>query len=338
MFIAAFDLRHLRTLTALRDTGSLVEASERVFLTQSALSHQIKALETRMGCPLFVRKSKPVRFTPAGRRLLELADEVLPLVHSASRDIGLYARGKSGRLHLAIECHSCFEWLLPAIDRFRDQRPEVELDIASGFNFDPLPALARGDLDLVVTADPNDDATLAYAPLFGYEAQLAVAANHPLAAKEVITPEDLASETLIAYPVERSRMDIFKRFLDPAGVVPTGVRKAELTPMMVQLVATGRGVACLPNWALHEYVAHGYVIGKSLGEDGIWPNLYAAIRTTQRDVSFISHFIRTAKTTCFRNLVGVVPADEDVRAAGLSTGKVNWLGHQNGFHPISFSR
>ena len=98
MFISSFDLRHLRTLTALRDTGSLVEASERVFLTQSALSHQIKALETRMGCALFVRKTKPVRFTPAGRRLLELADEVLPLVHAASRDIGLYASGESGRL------------------------------------------------------------------------------------------------------------------------------------------------------------------------------------------------------------------------------------------------
>ena len=316
MFISSFDLRHLRTLAALRDTGSLVEASERVFLTQSALSHQIKALETRMGAPLFVRKTKPVRFTPAGRRLLELADEVLPLVHAASRDIGLYASGESGRLHLAIECHSCFEWLLPAIDQFRDQRPEVDLDIASGFSFDPLPALARGDLDLVVTADPNDDATLAYAPLFGYEAQLAVASSHPLAAREAIRPQDLAGETLIAYPVERSRMDIFKRFLDPAGVEPAQMRNAELTAMVVQLVATGRGVACLPNWALHEYVSRGYVVGKSLGQEGIWPNLYAAVRAVQRDVSFISHFIRTAKITCFKNLVGIVPADEDVRAAG----------------------
>ena len=256
--------------------------------------------------------------------MLELADEVLPLVHTAAHDIGLYASGESGRLHLAIECHSCFEWLLPAIDRFRDQRPEVDLDIASGFNFDPLPALARGDLDLVVTADPNDDAALSYAPLFGYEAQLAVGLNHPLAARDVITPQDLAGETLIAYPVERSRMDIFKRFLDSAGVEPAHIRNAELTAMMVQLVATGHGVACLPNWALHEYVERGYVVGKSLGEEGIWPNLYAAVRAVQRDVSFIADFVRTAKTTCFRNLVGIVPADEDVRAGGRSTGKVIW--------------
>ena len=175
-----------------------------------------------------------------------------------------------------------------------------------------------------MTADPNDDPALAYAPLFGYEAQLAVASNHALAAQDVIAPRDLAGETLITYPVERSRMDIFKRFLDPAGVEPARLRNAELTAMMVQLVATGRGVACLPNWALHEYVARGYVVGKSLGEDGIWPNLYAAVRAVQRDMSFIVHFIRTARITCFRNLVGIVPADEDVRAGGPSPGKVTW--------------
>ena len=144
------ELRHLRTLVALRDTGSLVEAADRVFLTQSALSHQLKDLETRLGCALFIRKTRPVRFTTPGRRLLKLADEVLPRVHSAEQDLARLAGGESGRIFMAIECHSCFEWLLPAIDQYRESWPEVELDLASGFSFAPLPALARGDLDLVV--------------------------------------------------------------------------------------------------------------------------------------------------------------------------------------------
>ena len=113
-------------------------------------------------------------------------------------------------------------------------------------------------------------------------------------------------------------------FSIPPGWSPPVCEAPELTPMMVQLVATGRGVACLPNWALHEYIARGYVVGKSLGEDGIWPNLYAAVRAVQRDLSFVAHFIRTAKATCFKNLVGVVPADEEVRAGSISTGKVIW--------------
>ena len=306
------DLRHLRTLSALRDTGSLVEAADQVHLTQSALSHQIKDIESRLGGALFFRKTRPVRFTPAGRRLLDLADEVLPLTQAAMRDLARLMGGKAGRLFMAIECHSCFEWLLPAINAYREAWPEVELDISGGFNFDPLPALRRGDLDLVVTADPIDDADLAYLPLFGYEAQVAMAVDHPLTKKEWLAPADLANETLIVYPVDRQRLDVFTRFLDPAGVQPAKVRTAEITTMMVQLVASGRGVCCLPNWALDEYAKSGYVVARSLGDEGVWPNLAAAIRAEQRDAPFLSAFVALAKKTCFETLIGVVPADAEL--------------------------
>lgn len=305
------ELRHLRTLVALRDTGSLVEAADRVFLTQSALSHQIKELETRVGCALFVRKTRPVRFTSAGNRLLRLADEILPRVHSTELDLQRLAGGESGRIFMAIECHSCFEWLLPAIDVYRDQWPDVELDISSGFHFAPLPALGRGDLDLVITADPEEELGVHYFPLFSYEAQLAMAKDHVLVAREWIEPGDLSQEVVITYPVDRSRLDLFTSFLDPAGVEPKRVRHAELTTMIVQLVASGRGVACLPNWALHEYIEKEYLAVRSLGEEGVWPTLYAAVRKDQADAPFMQGFVETAKETCFKNLVGIVTADLD---------------------------
>ncbi len=172
------EIRHLKTLHALREADSLVEAADRLHLTQSALSHQFKELEERMGMPLFVRKTKPVRFTSAGLRLLQLADSMLPQLRSAERDIARLAGGTAGRLHMAIECHSCFQWLMPTIDQFRDAWPEVELDLSSGFSFAPLPALARGDLDLVVTSDPLELPGITYVPLFTYEAMLAVANQH----------------------------------------------------------------------------------------------------------------------------------------------------------------
>ncbi len=309
------ELRHLRTMAALREAGSLVDAAERIYLTQSALSHQLKDLEHRLGCALFIRKTRPVRFTSAGNRLLQLADEVLPLMRAAALDLAQLAGGRSGRLFMAIECHSCFEWLLPAINVYRESWPEIEMDISGGFNFQPLPALSRGDLDLVITADPLDETGLAYLPLFGYEAQVALAVDHSLAAKEWLSPHDLAAETLISYPVDRSRLDLFTRFLDPAGVEPARMRTAELTTMMVQLVASGRGVCCLPNWALQEYIERGYVVARSLGEEGIWPNLYAAVRADQRQAPYITAFVAFAKETCFKNLVGIVPSDEEMEAA-----------------------
>jgi LysR family transcriptional regulator for metE and metH len=305
------ELRHLRTLSALRDTGTLVEAAERVFLTQSALSHQLKDLEDRLGCGLFIRKTRPVRFTAAGKRILALADEVLPLMHAAERDLERLAGGESGRLFMAIECHSCFEWLLPAINHYRENWRDVELDISSSFNFAPLPALARGDLDLVVTADPVTELDVHYYPLFSYEAQLAIAAGHRLAEHEWVEPADLEDEVLITYPVDRSRLDIFTSFLDPAGVEPRRVRTAELTTMMIQLVASGRGVACLPNWALHEYLEKGYIVTRSLGEEGVWPTLYAAVRQGEEEAAFMKAFIASAVETCFKTLIGVVPAIDE---------------------------
>jgi len=308
------ELRHLKTLVALRDTGSLVEAADRLYLTQSALSHQIKDLEDRLDCTLFIRKTRPPRFTSAGRRLLQLADEVIPMFRTVERDIGRLAGGEAGRLHICIECHSCFQWLIPCIDRYRGNWPEVELDLTGGYNFAPLPALVRGDLDLVITSDPVDLPGVEYVPLFRYEALLAVARQHPLARKTFIEPSDLADQVMIIYPVQRDRLDVFTRFLDPADVEPASIRTAELTPMMVQLVASGRGVACLPNWALTEYLQNETIVARKLSENGLWATLYAAIREDQKEAPFMEDFLATAVDTCFSNLTGIRSVQKEATA------------------------
>jgi LysR family transcriptional regulator, regulator for metE and metH len=299
------ELRHLRTLAMLRDCGNLARAAERLHLTQSALSHQIKAIEDYYGLPLFMRKTRPLRFTPAGQRLLELADQLLPEVAATERDLTRLAGGRAGRLHIAIECHSCFDWLMPTMDAFRDNWPEVELDILTSISFAPLPALTRGEADLVVTSDPIDDPAISYEPLFGYQGMLALANSHPLAAKGWIAPRDLAGETLISYPVERERLDVFKHFLDPAGVEPAAIRTTELTVMIMQLVASRRGVAALPSWVLTEYLARDYIAARPLGREPFWCTLYAALRTTDRKLAYMRDFIDTARGTAFRVLHGI---------------------------------
>ncbi|SEI88292.1 LysR family transcriptional regulator, regulator for metE and metH [Allopseudospirillum japonicum] len=303
------DLRHLRTLQALRESGSLVDAAARLHLTQSALSHQIKELEQRLSCSLFVRKSKPLRFTPAGLRLLALSDQVLPQVQLALRDVQSLVAGDTGRLFLAIECHSCFQWLMPTLDAFREHWPAIEVDIPSGHHFDPLLALKRQALDLVITADPQPLDGLLYVPLFHYESLLAVSRKHPLAQKAWVMPQDLQEETLIAYPVEQERLDVFRHFLHPAKVQPLHVRTAEQTVIMMQLVASGRGVCALPNWALTEYLHRDYVAGLRLGEQGTWCTLYAAIHQDTLHLPFMQAFLETARTCSNQVLEGVAIAD-----------------------------
>jgi LysR family transcriptional regulator for metE and metH len=231
------EIRHLETLSAIRDGGSLQEAAERLHVTQSALSHQLRDLEVRLKTPLLNRRTRPARLTTAGLRILAVADEVLPRIKAVERDLQRLAAGRSGRLHLAIDCHSCFQWLMPALDVFRRDWPDVELDLSAAFSFAPLPALLRGDLDVVITSDPETMDAVEYLPLFRYELVLAVAAANPLAQYKYVEPEQLADQVLITYPVDRQRLDVFNVFLDPAGVEPAGIRKAELTPIIAQLGA-----------------------------------------------------------------------------------------------------
>ena len=299
------ELRHLATLRAIDEAGSLVEAAERLHVTQSALSHQLKDLEHRLGVELVVRRSRPVRFTTAGLRLLALGQDVLPRVRQAERELKRLAEGQSGRLHIAIDCHSCFQWLMPALDAFREHWPEVELDLSAAFSFAPLPALLRGDLDMAITSDPVEDTAVHFLPLFRYELVLAVSGRSLLAGRKWIEPEDIADQTLITYPVERERLDVFTVFLDPAGAEPASVRTAELTPMTAQLVAAGRGVAALPNWALTEYTEHDLLKTVRLGEKGVWRTLYAAVRAEDEQTPYVQEFLSTAKEMCFKTLSGV---------------------------------
>ena len=148
------EIRHLETLTAIRDSGSLQEAAERLHVTQSALSHQLRDLEVRLQVQLLNRRTRPARLTTAALRILVLADDILPRVRATERDLQRLAAGRTGRLHVAIDCHSCFQWLMPALDAFRQQWPDVTLDLSAAFSFAPLPALLRGDLDVVITSDP----------------------------------------------------------------------------------------------------------------------------------------------------------------------------------------
>lgn len=289
------ELRFLRSLIAIQQEGSLARAAERVHLTQSALSHQIKAMENYYGATLFLRNSKPLRFSVSGQRLLRLAETVLPLVDEAETSLWRLARGELGRLFIAIECHACFEWLLPVLDAFRKQWPDVEVDIRVNMSFEPLPALQKGDLDLLISSDPVTLPALQFEPLFEYEARLVMAQGHRLAEKNFIEPDDLAQETLITYPVQRQRLDVFTRFLQPAGIEPVAVRQSELTSVILLLVASQRGVAVLPDWVLRASTQKDSLANRPLGPNGMKGTLFAAVRQHDAALPFMRDFMRLAR-------------------------------------------
>lgn len=297
------ELRHLRTLQALKENGSVSLAAKRLFLTQSALSHQIRLLENYFSAPLFERKTQPVRFTAIGERLLRLADEILPQVDAAERDIVQLTEGAAGELRIAVECHTCFDWLMPAMDTFRSLWAGVELDIVSGFQADPVALLLTHRADLAIVSKIEEQAGVVFEPLFAYEMVGIAAKDHPLAAKEYWTAQDFAEETLITYPVSDDMLDLIRKVLIPAGVTPQR-RNSELTIAIVQLVASRRGIAALPYWAVLPYLEKGYVCARRIGE-GLRSELFAATRAEDANLRYLAHFCEIVRERSFAELPGL---------------------------------
>ena len=299
------ELRHLKTLHALREAGNLSRAAQLLNLTQSALSYQIKLIEDHYGTLLFERKSHPVAFTVAGQRLLKLADAVLPQVDEAERDVSRLVSGAAGALRIAVECHTCFDWLMPAMDAFRARWPEVELDIVSGFQADPVALLNQDRAELAIVSDMDTTETgVTFHPLFSFEIVALLPNGHPLLGKPWLDAQDFAGQALITYPVPDDMLDLVRKVLRPAGVTPPR-RTSELTVAMLQLVASQRGLAALPLWAVKGYLDRGYVASQRIGAGGLTGHLHAATPDRIATMPYVTDFVRVMRETSLRTLGGV---------------------------------
>ena len=288
------ELRHLKTLTSLREHGSLVAAAGDLCLTPSAISHQLKELDQWFGVEIVNRRNRPVSFSNVGLRLLKLADDILPQVQIAQSDISRIVHGQTGRIIFSSECHSCFDWLMPLLNQYRMQYPDVDLDFASGFEANPHELLQNAEFDLLITADPIELKGIEYFPIFEYESRLVLSNTHPLVRSEQITVQELAEETLITYPVDKHRLDIMSKLFIPANILPKQIRTTDLTQMLIQLVASGRGIGALPDWVVYEYEQKGWVTSRRLNcvaPEGLRRTLYAGYRIEEKQKSYFEGFL-----------------------------------------------
>ncbi|QFQ32778.1 HTH-type transcriptional regulator MetR [Buchnera aphidicola (Aphis fabae)] len=281
------EIKHLRTLQALKNSGSLSSAAIQLHQTQSAISHQFNTLEKRLGFKLFIRKTNPVKFTIQGKILLKLSKEMLPKIDKAIKNCK-YTHHTV--IKLAIECHSCIHWLTPALKIFHKNWPKVEIDFYSDMIFSPQPSLQQGKLDIVLTSEVLPKNDLIYIPMFDFEVRLILSPSHPLAHKEkTIIPEDLVSETLMTYPIERHRLDIWKFFLKPAGIIPI-FKNVNNTSLLIQMVSAKMGITALPHWVVDNFEKQNLIVTKQLGQ-GVWKRLYAAVRNGEQKELAIQNFI-----------------------------------------------
>ncbi|ADP15869.1 HTH-type transcriptional regulator MetR 2 [Achromobacter xylosoxidans A8] len=289
------DRVHLSIVQEVEKQGSLTAAAGVLHVTQSALSHSMKKLEQQLGTDIWLREGRSLRLTQAGQYLLAVANRVLPQLALAEERLRQFAQGERGSLRIGMECHPCYQWLLKIVSPYLAAWPDVDVDVKQKFQFGGIGALFGYEIDLLVTPDPLNKPGLVFEPVFDYEQVLVVAGNHPLAKEEYVTPKQLSNEVLVAYPVPVDRLDIYNMFLTPAGITPKRHKAIETTDIMLQMVASGRGVAALPRWLVLEYADTMNVVPVRLGKKGIAKHIYLGAREADVGIDYMRAFIEQAK-------------------------------------------
>lgn len=292
---------HLKIIQALHANGTLTEAANALCLSQPALSHQISYLEKKLGVTLWEREGRSLRLTQAGTLLLEVANQVLPVLSQAEKTLAAYSEGRQGILRIGVECYPCFEWLTGVIGQFMQQMPDIDVDIVHKFQFSGLEGLLNHHIDVLITPDLVKKEKIDYEILAEYQLILLVAVDHPLADTDYLTPELLSKETLLTFPVPSERLDILTHFLTPSHLEPEKLKQIESLEIMLQMTALKRGVCVLPEW-LADLKTKDLKLRKiRIGKKGLYQKLLLALREPDKTIPYIRRFIavgqRTAKNS-----------------------------------------
>ena len=287
---------HLTIVQEVEKQGSLTAAASVLCLTQSALSHSMKKLERQLGIDIWLRDGRSLRLTQAGQYVLAVANRVLPQLALAEERLRQFAQGERGALRIGMECHPCYQWLLKIVSPYLAAWPDVDVDVKQKFQFGGIGALFGYEIDLLVTPDPLYKPGLHFEPVFDYEQVLVVRRGHPLAEVAHVKPSHLTDEVLITYPVATDRLDVYTQFLMPAGISPKRHKTIETTDIMLQMVASGRGVAALPRWLVQEYTDKMNVVAVRLGPRGIAKQIFLGARETDTDIEYLKAFVELARS------------------------------------------
>jgi LysR family transcriptional regulator, regulator for metE and metH len=284
------EVRHLRLVSAVADVGSLTRAGDQLHLTQSALSHQLRDIESRLGAPLFLRIGKRLVLTPAGERLLASATDVLERLHQTEHDIREMGGDRAGLLRITTECYTCYHWLPRLLLRYRRSFPRVEVRIDVQATHHPIEMLLSGKIDLGIVSTPTRDRRLVSRRVFDDELVLIASKRHRFAQQKHVRLADMRDETLFVYPPKEDS-GVLQDVLLPAGALPARVQEVQLTEAITELVKAGLGVAVLARWAVQPLVDAGTLIARPLTARGLHRVWSAVVPRDLAGIDYVTEFI-----------------------------------------------
>jgi LysR family transcriptional regulator for metE and metH len=289
--MSILEVRHLALVSEIADTGSVTRAAERLHLTQSALSHQLRDVEARLETKLFLRLGRRMTLTPAGERVLASARRVLDDLARAEDDVRTMTAPGAGVLRLCTQCNTGYHWLPPLLEKFHRTHPGVDVEIVVAATDRPVEALLEGQIDLAFITDGTEDARLAISPVFKDELVAVVPPGHPFARQPHIEPAALGGTHLLLYNLDRRTSDIYRLVLGPAGVEPARISRVPLTEAILELIRAGQGIGVMARWAIEPAIRAGTVRAVRIGRRGVFRAWKAATLRTRHEPKWQKDFV-----------------------------------------------
>lgn len=285
------ELRHLKLIKEVAEKGSLSKAKDTLFLSQSALSHQLKEMETQLGASLFHRINKKLILTGAGKIVLESAHKILAEIEKTELSVKKYVGGDIGTVRITTQCYTCYHWLPSLMIDFHKEFPQVEIEIFPDESVDTEQLIMEGKLDLAIVSNQRDYSKLTYHELFSDERIALVQADHPWAKKKYVVAKDFQSENLIIHSHPIEEIDIFKHLLIPAGIKPKKVMQIQVIDAVIEMVRAGMGIKVIAKWMIEPYLEDKRLVAVPITKKGIEKTWYAVILDKPDSPQYLINFI-----------------------------------------------
>jgi LysR family transcriptional regulator, regulator for metE and metH len=283
------DLRHLKMIQEVARQGNLTKAAESIYLSQSALSHQLKDVEAFFNTQIFIRQKKQMLLTNTGKIILEASERITGEIEQTKNRIKFLSEKNAGEIKIATECYTSYHWLSSFLKEYKALYPKVEVNIDTGSTYNSVSALLENKIDIAIVED-NRNTKLNYIPLFRDEFVAIVPSEHDWAALKWVDPEMFFSESYLMYTIPNEISTIYKLLFKNGK--PQKVIKIALTEVIIQMVKAGMGVTVLPHWVASSWLQSGELTAVPITKKGIKRNWYAATLKNKELPQFMYVFMR----------------------------------------------
>ncbi|MEA5403001.1 LysR family transcriptional regulator [Arcicella sp. DC2W] len=290
------EIRHLRLIKAIVEEGSITKAIDKLHLTQSALSHQLKEAEYQLGTKIFLRINKKLILTKAGEKLYATANEILDKLSDTEKEIKQLIFGEVGEIRISTECYSSYHWLPSVLKQFHLLYPNIELKIVMEATHYPLQKLQENILDIAIISDPIKDENIKYVELFQDEMMMVVSENHSWTGKKFVVAEDFIHEHLLIHSLPLETVTIYQFLLEPAKVSPKKITPLPLTEASIEMVKADMGIMAMAKWALQPYLKNNSIKAIKIGKNGLKRKHYIAYMNNKTYPDYFQHFIEFLQT------------------------------------------